>query len=314
MQSQKIKTIKSKDGNLSWFNIAKANKKEIEYLRRKFKFNALDLEDSYAKAYAQRPKFHVRNNYAFLILQFPIFDKKTGSIVAEEIDFFIDKNNLIILHKNNLPPVVEFFKACSEDKFYRNQYMNEGPGQLLYEIITQLQDYCYPILDHISVDMKTTEEKIFNGHEREMISKIAYIKRNISDVRKILEAHKNALQKITKEKIPFLPMNKLKIYYSDLIEGTKNIWDILESQKALLESLENTNNTLVSAKLNDIMKTLTIFSVIVFPLTLLAAIFGMNTVNGMPLMDSPYGFWIIIGIMLIGVLFMFIFFKSRKWL
>ena len=99
-----------------------------------------------------------------------------------------------------------------------------------------------------------------------------------------------------------------------MIDKTKNIWDILNSQKEMIEALEDTNTSLVSFKLNDIMRTLTLFSVIVFPLTLLAAIFGMNTVNSMPFMDSPYGFWNIIGIMLLGSVFMFAFFKKKKWL
>ncbi len=62
------------------------------------------------------------------------------------------------------------------------------------------------------------------------------------------------------------------------------------------------------------MRTLTVFSVIVFPLTLFAAVFGMNTLNSMPFIDHPYGFWFIIGIMLAATLAMFMFFKKKKWL
>ena len=76
------------------------------------------------------------------------------------------------------------------------------------------------------------------------------------------------------------------------------------TEKEIIEALEDTNTSLISFKLNDIMRTLTIFSVIVFPLTLLAAIFGMNTVNGMPFVSSPHGFWEILAIMFIGAGFM----------
>lgn len=312
--TKNITTLKSKDGRLTWININNAKKKEIDYLKRKYKFNDIDLNDSFASQYAQRPKFYNRHNYCFLILQFPFYDPKTRKIEPEEIDFFITKNQIITVHKNNLPPLVELFNLCSVDKFYREQYLTSNNIHFLYEIIIRLQEYCYPILDHISLDVKNIEDNIFIGHERRMVQEIMFVKRNVLNVRKIMEAHKNAIQKLTKEKISFFPVHKYKIYYIDLIEHTKNIWDILESQKGLIEAMENTNTTLVSFKLNDIMRTLTIFSVIVFPLTLLAAIFGMNTINGMPFMDSPFGFWIIVGIMFVGSLFMFFFFKKKKWL
>jgi len=309
-----ITTIKSAKGNLSWINITNAKGKEIEYLRRKYKFKELDLSDSFAQQYAQRPKFHLRNNYFFLILQFPYYNEVKREIIAEEIDFFVTKNEIITVHKNNLEPIVDFFKECQKNNFISNQYLDSENAALLYEIIIRLQFYTYPILDHISVDIQNIENNIFAGQERQMVNEILYIKRNILNMRKIMEAHKNVMQKIIRENIKFFPIQKQFAYYDHIIEHTKDIWGIMEGQKDTIEALENTNTTLVSFKLNDIMRLLTIFSVIVFPLTLLAAIFGMNTTNNMPFINSPYSFWYVIGIMLIGVLLMFIFFKRKKLL
>lgn len=309
-----ITTIKSSKGHLSWINIINAKGKEISYLKRKYKFKELDLNDSYAQQYAQRPKFHQRNNYFFLILQFPYYNKQKREIIAEEIDFFVTKNEIITVHKNNLEPIVSFFHECQTNDFIRSQYLSGENAALLYEIIIRLQLYTYPILDHISIDIQNIEDNIFAGQERQMVNEILYIKRNILNIRKIMEAHKNVMQKITKENIKFFPAQKQSAYYDHIIEHTKDIWSIMEGQKDTIESLENTNTTLVSFKLNDIMKLLTIFSVVVFPLTLLAAIFGMNITNSMPFIDNPYGFWIVIGIMALGVLLMFIFFKRKKLL
>jgi magnesium transporter len=313
MQSN-ITTIKSSGGPLSWVNITNAKQKEIDYLKRKYKFKELDLEDSWAKQYSQRPKFHQRNNYFFLILQFPYYDRKKREIRAEEVDFFVTRNEIITVHKNNLQPIIGFFKECEKDSFVRDQYLSGDNTSLLYEIIIRLQYYTYPILDNISIDVQNIEDNIFHGKERQMVNEILYVKRNILNVRKIMEAHKNVIQKLTKESIKFFPVQKQKAYYDDIIEHTKNIWGIMEGQKDTIEALENTNSTLVTFKLNDVMKVLTIFSVIVFPLTLMAAIFGMNTLNGMPLVDHPYGFWIIVGVMLVATGGMFAFFKTRKWL
>ena len=151
--TKNISTIKAKKGNLTWINITNAQRKEINYLARKYKFNELDLEDSFASKYAQRPKFYNRNNYSFLILQFPIFSSKKRIVEPEEIDFFITKDTIVTVHKNNLPPLAQFFNLCSSDDFYRGQYLNSN-ASMIYEIIVQLQEYCYPLLDHISLDIK----------------------------------------------------------------------------------------------------------------------------------------------------------------
>jgi len=330
---KEINTINSVKSRLSWTNIINAQKKEIDYLKRKYKFSELDLKDSLAEHYAQRPKFYVRNGYHFLILQFPVYNKKTRIIEAEEIDFFIGKDYIITLHKNTLSPLVELYNLCQSDSFYREQYFGDITS-LLYEMLSNLQEYCYPMLDQISVSIKNIKNNIFAGRERQMVTEILHVKRNILGYRKIMQSHKNVIQKMYRDKIQSAPIKKAKIlmnqpakgqpnawieektkiYFNDLIERTKEIWDNLGEQKEMIEALEDTNSSLVSFKLNDIMRTLTIFSVIVFPLTLLAAIFGMNTVNSMPFMNDPNGFWIVMQLMLVGGLIMFLFFKRKKWL
>jgi magnesium transporter len=310
----KIESLKSGGGDITWINIVNAQKKEIEYLRRKFKFNDFDLEDSYGRKHAQRLKFHVRNNYCFIILQFPIYNRQTKTVSTEEIDFFITKNHLITLHTNKLPPMKELFRVCQKDKFYREQSMSDSNGYLFYKIVLKHQEYCYPLLDHISLNIGQMENNIFDGKEDQMIRETLSIKRNIFNTCKILEPHRNIIQKVVKEKTNFLSVKNIEMYYKDILEHTQNIWEVLQGQKELVESLEETNITLVSSKLNRIMKTLTIFSVIVFPLTLAAAIFGMNTMASMPLINHPQGFWLIIGVMGIGTICMFFYFKYKKWL
>jgi magnesium transporter len=309
-----ITTLTSLKSNFTWTNIIHARKEQIDYLRKKFKFSELDLRDSYATTDAQRPKFFHRNDYSFLILQFPVFNNKTKLIEAEEVDFFIGEHYLITCHKNKLSPLTDLFTNCLRDKFYKDQYLTGNGISLLYEIISRLQEYCYPILDHISLDIRNIEDNIFKGNERLMVKEILMIKSNVLNFRKIMEAHKDVLIKLSKSKIDYLSVSLMDGYYIDLVEHTRNIWDILSSHKELIEALENTNSSLISFKINDIMRTLTVFSVIVFPLTLLAAIFGMNTVNGMPFMNDSWGFWMIIGIMLVGAFAMYLFFRKKKWI
>lgn len=311
---ENIKTLQSKNGDLTWINIVNAKAKEIDYLKQKFKFNEHDLNDSYAESYAQRVKAVFHDRYAFFILQFPAYDRKNRAIYAEEIDIFVTQDHLISLHKNNFPPLKHLIENCAKDKFYREQNMSYGNGYLLYRLIYKLFDYCYPILDHISVDIKNIEKSIFSGREEKMIREIMLIKRNIFNCRKILQPHKNIIQKMVKNNAGFVKVKNLKNDYDELVDFSKEIWEILEGEKDLIESLETTNSNLFSSKLNKMMATLTMVSVILLPLSLIANMFSMYPFADMPLLKNANGFLIVADSMLIASLTIALILKRKRWM
>ncbi len=301
-----------KSNKLSWINIVNASEEEISYLKKKLKFNQLDLNDAYSHRHAQRPKINIRPHYLFIILLFPVYDRKNREIKPAEIDIFITKNHLITLHYNQLKPLKDFFKNCLNDKNEKDLYLNQSSAMLLYEILDRLYVSVFPMLDHISLNLNAIEKNLFRGKERQMVKEILVVKRNVVYFRKIMQTHKNVLKKFIAAKPPSQEKEET-IFYQDIIDYTKNIWDLLENYQQAINALEDTNNALVTFKLNDIMTTLTIFSVIIFPLTLMAAIFGMNVIH-MPIVGSNLDFWKILGIMLIITIGMFTYFKHKKWL
>jgi len=119
------------------------------------------------------------------------------------------------------------------------------------------------------------------------------------------------LQNLIKECQLYFP-KKLLPYFHNLLNLYEQVKSLLETNEKTLLSLESTNQSLKDTKTNEIMKILTLFSVIVFPLTLLAALFGMNT-KILPLVGMPYDFWVVIGIMLLGAFGIVAGFKIKKW-
>lgn len=298
---------------LTWINIVNSEEEEISFLREHYKFHPLDLKESYGSVRSQRPKLDDHKDYLFLVLHFPIYHKKTRRIQPEEIDFFVGKNFLITIHNNELIPLKDFFKICFDSEHYRERYLSKNPSVLLYEILDRLLYHLFPMLDHMGEDIEKIEKNIFGGNEKKMLKEILLIKRNITNFRKIMQSHKTIIKKLIAMDSTYFPKVDMGPYYHNLIEETKDIWEILETQKETIDALHQTNETSISFKLNDIMKTLTIFSVIVFPLTLIASIFGMNTQYS-PFVGHPNDFWIIMGIMASLTLFMYLYFKLRKWI
>ncbi|HBA36410.1 TPA: hypothetical protein DCZ15_00885 [Candidatus Falkowbacteria bacterium] len=296
---------------LKWLNIVNAGKTEIDYLRRNYAFDLAHLRSASAAVSFQRPQIFRGGKYLFLILHFPTF--KGGRIVASEVDFFIGHGFLITAHNNSLKVLADFFNLGRKNPASLLAYSLESSAILLYEILNVLINSCYPLLDENSISLAEIEDLIFDRKQKEAVEQILNLRRNIINVRKIIQNHKNIFQKLLEIESSIVEKGAIKKYYADLVEHSKRIWEILDNQKEMVEVLNNTNESLLNNQMTDIMKTLTIFSVIVFPLTLLAAIFGMNA-KYMPFVDQPWGFWIIIGIMLIGCVGMLLFFRQKKWL
>ncbi len=231
------KTIKIfKNKNFTWANVTNNGEKEIKYLEKEFKLHPLDLKDCLPPL--QRPKLVSRPNYLFMILLFPVFDRKSRVIHASEIDFFITSNTLVTVHTNELTPLKELFAQC-EGKIQR--YFS--PAAVLYEILNQLLSGCFPMLVHISTDIDDVENKMRTEFEKGTITEILRIKTNIVNFRKAMQPHKQVIRTLIAEAPKFLPIESLQIYFNNLVSYTKEIWDLLDNYKDTIDALRSEEHT-----------------------------------------------------------------------
>lgn len=309
---EEIKIDNPKTPNaIKWVNIVNAGKSEIDYLRKNYKFNLLHLKAAAASISFQRPMIFKGDGYLCLVLHFPLLDGER--VVPGEVDFFIGHGFLISAHYNNLKGLSSFFNLGKKSPDSLISYSLSSSAILLYEILGHLVDETYRLLDDNSLKINATEKLIFDRRQKEAVVDILTLRRNIINIRRIMQNHKNIFKKLMEMDSSLVDRASIKSYYYNLVEHSKRIWEMLDNQREMVEALNDTNEFLLNNHMTDIMKTLTVFSVILFPLTLLAAIFGMN-VDPMPLVGLPQGFWVIISIMLLGALGMMIFFFKKKWL
>ncbi|HKK54443.1 MAG TPA: magnesium transporter CorA family protein [Patescibacteria group bacterium] len=318
--SNKIEKISFDNPNneiekVSWYNIRDASKKELEYLRKKFNFKLEHLQASTAKVTSQRPITEVNKNYLFVILQFPTYeDNKVKQVIASEIDFFVGHGYIITLHNKNIKALDDFFNFCKKDNSSTLSYQLESSAIVLYEILKKLMSENYKLLDNNSLEINKVDQKIFSELPQKLNSEILSLKRNILNLRKIIQSHKNILKRLMAMKSSVVPRKELKKYYTELVDNSKRIWEITDNQKEHIDALYTTNESMMNFRITNIMKILTIFSIVVLPLNLLASIFGMNITNSMPFIGVESGFWLVITLMTIGSLAIFIYFFKKRWI
>ena len=295
---------------LRWVNVTKPEKRELEYLAKEFKFHPLDIEDCASPA--QRPKLEEYPHYLFVVLIFPIYNRKTGEIVPAEIDFFLSENYLVTAHRSELFTFMEFFEECRKDLALQKRVMASS-DQLLYEILNRLLVHTFPMLDHVAIDISRLQKEIFAGKEQQFVREILSVRRNSVTFRRIMQAHKAIIRRVKEKGEKFFKGKGLAFYFDNLVEHTKDIWDALENQKDSIEALKDTNEALISFQLNNIMKLLTIISVVLLPATLVANIFSTNA-EYTPFVGTPGDFWILIGLMTVVGCTMLAFFRRKRWL
>ncbi len=296
--------------NFVWIDVPNPTEPEIRELQQEFGFHDLDREDVLSPA--QRPKLDTYQHYLFVILLFPIYDRASREILPSEVSFFIFPNALITVHHNNLSPLINLARKCNRDEVTREKLLSGHAPILLYEILEGLLSSTFPMLDHMSVDIKNIERNIFAGYERTMVQEILIMRRNIVNFRKIMQSHKSIIKKLTARSTPFFPTQQLSIYFNNLIEHTRDIWEILDNDKETIEALQETNESLISFRLNDILKVLTIISVVLLPVNIIASVLGMNT--PMPWLNSPNSFVVVLWVMALTCLGVLTFVKGKKWL
>ena len=300
--------VVERDG-LRWINIEQPGTLEQAWLEEHFEFHPLDLED--VRSRNQRPKMDEYEDYLFIVLNFPVFDKTAGRLNAGELDIFIGPDYLITLPNSPLAPVEYLFERCRSSEETRDQLMSKGPGLLLYKIVDDSFDYCFPMLRKMGNKLDRIEDEIFEGRAEDVVRDISNAKQEIINFRKIMRPQRTVLRDLERNKQRYLAED-LDIYFDDIVDAGERIWDMLENYKEVVEALEVTNETVISHRVNGILRVLTAFSVIILPLTLIASMWGMNV--GVPGEGGETAFWIILGAMLAVLGGMLAYFRRRGWL
>ncbi|HZO37134.1 MAG TPA: magnesium/cobalt transporter CorA [Solirubrobacteraceae bacterium] len=293
---------------LRWINIERPRAAERAWLEQEFDFHTLDYEDVFSRN--QRPKVDEYDDYLFVVLHFPRFDKAVGRLNAAELDVFVGPDYVITLPNEPLAPVEYLFERCRAREDVRESLLSKGPGYLLYKIVDDCVDASFPMLNKIGNKLERLEDDIFEGSGRELVRDISDAKQEIINFRKIVRPQRSALKDLERTK-RYTP-ETLEVYFDDINDASERIWDMLENFKEVAEALEATNESALSHNLSDMLRVLTAFSVILLPMTLISGIWGMNV--HVPGAGTSSGFWAVVGLMIAVLISMVLYFRRRGWL
>ncbi len=261
-------------GKLTWYYIEKPTPHEVRFLAEHFHFHPLDLDDILSRI--QRPKIDEYKDYLFMVLHFPVFDKENRITKPSELDIFIGENYVVTVHcSGDLKPLVKFFQECEGDNAKRERYLGRSSGFLLYHLLDRLVDSCFPILDKVTQNIDDIEDIILTKPVPETVHEISLIRRDLISFRRVVHPQIAVIETLEKEEYPFFKEDQ-EVYFGDIADHIRKIWDGLEDCKEVIDGLSDTSNWLTSHRIQEIMRILTIVMGLMAPPTLIAGIYGMN--------------------------------------
>lgn len=296
---------------LTWIDIEKPNANDILFLKEKFNLHPLVLQEFTSPS--QRPRAEEFDNCLYVVMHIPLFDRKTRVTVSGELDIVITKDHLITTHMGENIPLKAVQKEFREDEATIHAAMSSSSGFLLYFILEKLLSFCFPKIDHINERLNEIEKKIFNGQEKEMVKETSIVKRDILAFRRTLKPQRSILESLVQKHYNLLE-DELNKYLQDLIGTNIRVWNALENTKEVIKSLEETNNSLLSYKINEAMRFLAAVSLITFALSVTVGIFGMAPFQNFSAAQNKDTFWLVILFMGLVATALLLLFRRKKWL
>jgi magnesium transporter len=300
------------ENKVSWINIENPTPEDIAHLRRYYPFHPLDLEDCLSDI--ERPKVDEYEDYLFIVMHFPVYDPDKRISRISELDVFIGSGYLITVHHGELKPLIDLFHECQRDERARIRHMSKGAGQLLYGILDRTVDYIMRILGRVGERISEVEDRIFTEDMRYIVEAISSVRRDVIALRRIIKPQIAVISNLERKDRPFI-REGMEVYFGDILDGFSRAWDELEDHREVIESLSATSESITSYRINETIRTLTVISLLLLPLSVVAGIYGMNV--KLPFAQGgqdPYTFYGILGIMAAMVIGLLVFFRWKKWI
>ncbi|MCL4255386.1 MAG: magnesium transporter CorA family protein [Anaerolineae bacterium] len=303
-----LKTIAHKQ--IKWLDIRNPTPEEIKAISTLYHFvHPLNIEDMLSPN--ERPKLDVEDDYIFIVLHFPLWDPIERLSRAREVNFLVMKNAIITIHDGSLKPLTSLIDRCNSDHATLDKLLGKGTENTLYIIIDTLVDYVLPILRKVDSNIQYIEETVFKQNSQNVIREIALVRRDIIALRRIIRQQVPVLNQIADLDHPILPEDSDQ-YFGDVVDHIEKARDMIDEDTELIINLADTVNTLANHRVNEVIRVLTVISVIMLPLTLISSIYGMNI--GLPFESHPNAFMIVSGFMFITAVVMLAVFRFRRWI
>lgn len=298
---------------LVWIDMQSPTDDEIGSLVKRYALHPLIGEE--LKSSVSLPKIHIDREYALIILSLPVRVRKDGSYAVEnrEIDFVIGRNFLVTCHLQGLDQLEYFSRIFETNAILNKDSKIEHTSHLFYYMVKRLYAGMLNDLTNIRDALIQAEDRIFAGEERKMVEVLSDLSRELIDFREAVRIHRDIWEELVGFDGDSLFPADFSPYKRDIRDEFMRINELISNCRELVRDLKETNDSLLNARQNEIIKTLTIINFVFIPATFISALFTIPA-RAVPLIEGPQGWNILLALMVVITLLIMIVVKKKKWL
>jgi magnesium transporter len=303
--------------NLTWVNIEKPTRQEMDYLAQNYPFHPLDLDDCLSKVHL--PKIEEYKDYLFIILHFPVFDHRTRITRPSQVSIFLGKDFVVTVHNGDLKPFAGLPGRCQQDDKVCEEYLGKDSGYLVYRIVDALVDYCFPMVNRTLANLEEIEDRVFND-KASASKEITILRRDVAAQRRIIAPLKMVIADLER-KAQRYSQEDLKVYFGDISDHLARLWNSLDECQESIEIYKDTDYLLSQERTNRILSVLTIIFTVTIPATVFGTFFGMHIkipgggeTGGWTALGAYTTFIFVILISLASAAIMLWLFRRRRWI
>lgn len=287
MVDKSINTVKYK--KIYWSDIENPNIEIINSIGKRHKFHELDMEDILSED--QRSKIDDYEKYVFMVLHFPIFDKKSATVKTLEIDIFVTQKYVISFHKDQIKVVNDLLRELKSPKS-KKDFMSKGSVYFLYELLSRIFENSFSVIDEIEQSLNEIEKDVLDvdSEEKDKLKDILLAKKNINVFRRAIGPQRPVIASL-EHKTKKFASEDFDIYFDDIVDMMEKIWNNIEELRELAGFLQDTNESALTHRTNQTIKILTALTIVTLPLVIIPTFYGMNV--GLPHSDNMEAFWYI---------------------
>lgn len=282
--------------------------KPIEQLGTSLNLHPLVLEDIMNPV--QRAKLEDYQDYIFIVTRLLFYCHDSGDIEDEQFSMILGKNYLItFLEKNNQHIFNSLFSRIKQPS---SRIRNSGMDYLAYALLDAIVDNYFLILERVDDNLNNLEKKLLSLPTTSTLSQIQHMKKEMAPLRKSIWPMREVVNQLTKIESPLISKGT-KVYLYDVYDHTVQAIETVEGFRDIISGMLDVYISNINQRMTEVIKVLTVITTIFVPLNFIASFYGMNFKNT-PLVNTDYGVFLVMLLMLLIIVSMIIYFRSRKWI
>lgn len=292
--------------SLIWLDMTDPSEDDIGLMVDTFQFHPLAIEDAIFPQ--NHPKLDDYGDHLFIVVHEMVFDPEQERFLdTRELNIFVGENFVITVHAGPVAAVTKILQACQ----HKPVLLSAGAGFLVHCLIDHIVDGYFPVVEKLEGRIEQVEDQVLAGADKNVLAGIMGLKKGIITLRNFLAPQRKLVAVLARSHQAFL--RRVSQYFRDVSDHVERVSNMIDTYRDILNSAMEAYLSVVSHRLNEIMKTLTIIATFMMPLTVITSFYGMN-VKAPEFEWGIKGYYYVIALLAAAVVVMILFLKRRKWI